>query len=98
MQTNSFDTLADLLRKAKASEPTADELQLKVKAVFKRSLEAIKIGGYRPSLTVGKSFLETYYRENGRRKFLEMISKLSLLTDNEGKEYLVKLGVIKKKV
>lgn len=84
------------MRQAPA-EPTDAQLQKKVKQVFKKALEAVKEQD-RPTLKVGKSFLENYYRENGRRGMESMLSKISLLVDVEGFEYLIELGLVKAKI
>ncbi len=97
MRAAGFEGLKELLREAKVIEPSQDELQVRVKRVFKKAIDSMKEAGDRPELVVGKKFLEEYYREHGIIGMEDLLSKLSLLIDKDGLEYLVSLKLIKKK-
>lgn len=97
MRATGFEQLRELMKNAEVIEPTTDELQQKVKAVFKRSLDMVKGSGTRPTLAVGKSFLENYHRDHGISGMENLLSKISLLVKDDGFEYLVSIGVIKRK-
>lgn len=88
--------LTDLKDLIQETAFTDSELNLKVKKVFKKSLDLVKENGYRPTLTVGLSFLKNYYTENGIEGMKELLSKISLLVDVESFEYLKEIGIVKK--
>lgn len=95
MRINSLEDLGELVRETKVIHPSENELQQRVKSVFKRSLDAVKMHE-RHTLTVGIAFLQNYYRENGMEGMKNMLSKISLLVEQDGFDYLVEIGVIKR--
>lgn len=97
MKSSNLEDLADLVRQAKTPQLTVDQIQAKVRKVFKKSIDSIKECGERPTLAVGKVFLENYHRDHGIDGMKNLLSKISLLVEEDGLQFLTNLGVIKRK-
>lgn len=96
MRISGFEDLAKAVQEATIQQPTASDIEIQVKRVFKKALAQVKSNGFRPTLTVGKSFLENYYKENGIAGMKEMLNKISLLMDQDSYDYLIDIGILKR--
>lgn len=97
MKQNGFENLKELMLQAKSLEPTPDQILVKVKSVFKKSIDKMKINGERPELEVSKFFLENYHREHGIKGIRDLLSKTTLMLSPDGFDFLVSLKLIKRK-